>query len=606
MNNIWVYDWEVLNNFASVIFKNASTNEVFSFVIHESRNDTALLNKFLNQNIRLVGYNCINFDAHLTEYIKNLKKIPGVTKTINDLKKIAQKRIEAEGDYWGALSIPHRDLMKIWHFDPKGAKACSLKWLQVNMKFKNVQDMPIHHTEDVTADQIPLILEYNLNDVKTTLELYKRSFKMITMRNDLTKEFNIDVNNFPNAKIGEYIVLKLLSDKIGMSIDSLKKCRTVRSQIVVKDILLKQIKFESNPFKNVLSFYESLIYKKDEKLQELCYTFDSLDYYLGLGGCHASREAGLYSNIHSCDVTGYYPSLAVAQRFAPEHLGMPFVEVYSELPSLRARHEKGTSLNMAYKEAQVSVFGKSGNEFSPFYDLQHLIKTTINGQLALLMLCEQLTLQGAATVLTANTDGIEVEMLDQAKYDEVCKWWEDLFNLKLEHSKYKVMALQNINNYLAIKEDLSIKVKGAQFLTDPELHQNHSQLIVPKAIKAYLSEGTPVENFINNETSIDDFLLAVRAKTGHFTLKTSVNGEVKEEPLPKTVRYYISTKGGIMMKYTDKKREKVHMDSKITVFNQWVDGPYDIDKSYYIGEAKKILRELKPRKIVKYEQYSLF
>src|SRR5687768_12518902 len=98
MNNIWVYDWEVLNNFASVIFKNASTNEVFSFVIHESRNDTASLNKFLNQDIRLVGYNCINFDAHLTEYIKNLKKILGVTKTINDLKKIAQKRIEAEGD----------------------------------------------------------------------------------------------------------------------------------------------------------------------------------------------------------------------------------------------------------------------------------------------------------------------------------------------------------------------------------------------------------------------------------------------------------------------------------------------------------------------------
>lgn len=605
MSNVWVYDWEVLNNFASTIFKNASTNEVFSFVIHESRNDTASLNKFLNQDMRLVGYNCINFDAHLTEYIKNLKKIPSVTKTINDLKKIAQKRIEAEGDYWGALSIPHRDLMKIWHFDPKGAKACSLKWLQVNMKFKNVQDMPIHHTENVSEEQIPVVLEYNLNDVETTLELYKRSFKAIKLRAAMGAQYGIDMGNFSDSKMGEYIVMKLLSDKIGISMDSIKKCRTNRSQVVVSEILLPQLRFESQPFQELLRFYQELIIKLNDNV-EISKRFDDLVYFFGIGGCHASRDAGTYSNISSCDVTGYYPSLAVAQRFAPHHFGGAFVDVYKQLAENRNKYQKGTDENLAIKLAQNSVFGKAGNEFSPFYDLAFLYSITINGQLALAMLCEQLTLQNAATILTANTDGIEVEMIDETKYQDVCKWWEGLFGLKLEHSKYKAMALQNINNYLAIKEDGDIKVKGAQFLTDPELHQNHSQLIVPKAIKAYLSEGISVEDFINNETSIDDFLLAVRAKTGHFTLKTSVNGEVKEEPLPKTVRYYISNKGGIMMKYTDKKREKVHMDSKITVFNQWVDGPYDIDKSYYIGEAKKILRELKPRKIVKYEQYNLF
>lgn len=601
-----VYDWEVLGNCATVIFKDASSGETFTFVIHESRNDTVLLRDFLNTDLRLVGYNCINFDAHLTDYIKNLKKLPKVSTVISNLKKIAQKCIEREGDYWGSLSIPHRDLMKIWNFDPKSAKACSLKWLQVNMKFKNVQDMPIHHTSDITEDQIPLVLEYNLNDVEATLELYKRSFDMITMRSELSKEFNIDVSNFPDSKIGESVVLKLLSDKMGMSVENLKKCRTVRHSVAINDVILPQITFESKEFNNILDIFKGLVWKKETEFNEIVCSFDSMDYYFGIGGCHAAREAGIYSDIDSCDVTGYYPSLAVAQGFAPEHLGSYFVEVYSELPILRARHKKGTALNMAYKIAQVSVFGKSGSEFSAFYDMKHFLKTTINGQLALMMLCEQLTLRGAATILTANTDGIEVEMIDGSIYDEVCTWWEGLFGLKLEHSKYKTMALQNINNYLAIKENGEIKVKGSQFLTDPELHQNHSKLIVPRAIKAFLSEGIPIDEFINNENNIDDFLLAVRAKIGHFTLKSSKDNEVCEEPLPKTVRYYISNGGGIMMKYTDKKREKVHQDSKVTVFNKWIDGPYDIDRSYYINEARKVLRDLKHKKITKYEQYSLF
>jgi DNA polymerase elongation subunit (family B) len=42
------------------------------------------------------------------------------------------------------------------------------------------------------------------------------------------------------------------------------------------------------------------------------------------------------------DVESYYPSLAIANRLYPEHLGEEFVNVYSDMKNDRTSFKKGT------------------------------------------------------------------------------------------------------------------------------------------------------------------------------------------------------------------------------------------------------------------------
>jgi hypothetical protein len=71
------------------------------------------------------------------------------------------------------------------------------------------------------------------------------------------------------------------------------------------------------------------------------------------------------------------------------------------------------------------------------------MRITINGQLSLTMLyemiCEEIP---GAIPLMQNTDGLETmiprEYVD--KYMEICKRWEEITNLQLEHDKYSKIS----------------------------------------------------------------------------------------------------------------------------------------------------------------------
>ena len=71
-----------------------------------------------------------------------------------------------------------------------------------------------------------------------------------------------------------------------------------------------------------------------------------------------------------------------------------------------------------YKLALNGVYGKSGDKHSPFFDLQFMMQITINGQLLLCMLAEQLMKIPGLRMVQINTDGLTYvcpdEYLDHA------------------------------------------------------------------------------------------------------------------------------------------------------------------------------------------------
>jgi len=186
-------------------------------------------------------------------------------------------------------------------------------------------------------------------------------------------------------------------------------------------------------------------------------TVDGVDYKFGTGGIHASVESQVIHTtdthqIVDVDVASFYPNLAIKNKLFPAHLGEEFGDAYEGVYHTRKTYPKGTAENEAFKLALNGAYGGSNNEYSPFYDTQFTMAITINGQLLLCMLTEQMLKIPGLRMIQANTDGITYlcphEYLDHTR--AICRWWEELTSLELEEAFYSMMAVRDVNSYIAV------------------------------------------------------------------------------------------------------------------------------------------------------------
>jgi hypothetical protein len=315
MKDTWVYDIETLKKCFTYTGLNTRTKEIKQFVIHSSVNQINDLVDHLKHEVSgQVGFNSISFDypvihVLLTNYYlwEDYSPQDIIDILYNKAQEIISIQNAKEKDYSKILKekdfiIPQLDLFKLWHYNNK-ARTTSLKSLEIAMNYPNVMDMPIKHDcEIVLSLQIPEILHYNLNDVLATYEFYKKSSEKIKLRKELNKKYNLNCINYPDSKIGEELVLKLYCEKTGADYWEVKKMRTERLRIAIKDCIFDYIKFDTPEFNKSLDHFKSFIVSKEEieekkntkekKLGSCIYKRFKYDF--GLGGIHGCIKSGVY------------------------------------------------------------------------------------------------------------------------------------------------------------------------------------------------------------------------------------------------------------------------------------------------------------------------
>ena len=134
-------------------------------------------------------------------------------------------------------------------------------------------------------------------------------------------------------------------------------------------------------------------------------------YKMGIGGLHSmEKRASHYADdevvLRDADVGAFYPALILLCGLYPEHLGPEFLDVYRSIRERRmaAKRAKDKVTDMTLKIVLNGTFGKLGSKWSFLYAPNLMIQVTITGQLALLMLIEDL--EQADSVISANTDGM--------------------------------------------------------------------------------------------------------------------------------------------------------------------------------------------------------
>lgn len=621
----WVIDYETLIDCTVLVAEHYTGTEVKVFSISRLGNQIVDLIAFLEQNKKQgewhISFNGLSFDSQLSEHILRAKKhLISLTgeDVANWIYIRAQKIIESQDERRFAefgekdLSIRQIDVFKLNHWD-NPAKRSGLKWIQYSMDWPNLLDMPISHDTSITSlEQLNTIIMYCKNDVRSTKQIMHLSKEQINLRKTLTTEYKIPLFSASEPRISKELFLHFLSEATGISKYDLRGLRTRRDYIKIEDIILPYTNFKNVNFNSVLQNFKSLILDarntKGGFKYHLVHKGVRTDF--GLGGVHGCTKSGVYESkngmvIMSSDVVSYYPNLAIRNKWAPAHLPKEvFCEKYEWFFEERKKLPKKDPKNYVYKIILNSTFGLSIDENSFLYDPQFGMQITINGQLSLMMLYEMLSEGIPGSIpLMQNTDGLEMMIPDgyQEKYMEICREWEKITQLSLEHDQYQKMIIGDVNNYIAINKQGKAKCKGRFEYENLALHKNKSHLIIPKALYAFFVEDKLPEQFLQENRNIFDYCAGVKIKGDWEFQQVCVKDQViGRESLQKTLRYYICKKGCKIFKVNKTDKREIQLESgkwMQTLFNQYEEKPwaqYEVDDSYYLEKIYKEINNIIP------------
>lgn len=552
----WVLDYETICNTFVVVCEDLFSKEQKVFIIWKHVNHLSAFLKFIDEcrdkQEWHLGYNILNFDSQITEWISVHRDFLLSLKTgeqvAREIYAYAQRVIENSNagerpDYPEYnLSIKCQDIYRMNNWD-SNAKRTSLKWVQFAMDWENVEEMPHPHYEEVeNQDVLTKVISYCLNDVSSTKAVYlqnkwdkkkgKYEFEMldqIALRTELSKTYNLELYSAPEPRISKQVFLHFLSEKLRKKKWDINKLRTHRNTVNIGDIILPYVKFATPEFRDMFNWFKSQVVdtriydESQEKKSKLKFSVMhkgvKTDY--GLGGLHGCVPSGVYKKgngkiILSADVTSFYPNLAIRNKWAPLHLPkQAFCELYEWFFETRKTYPKGSPLNYLFKIILNATYGLSKNKHSFLYDPEFTFRITINGQLLLSMLYEMISTRiPGSQPLMQNTDGLEFMIDEQYRpqFEAICKEWEKMTQLELEFVEYERMIIGDVNNYIAIDTSGKTKCKGRFEFEDLPLHKNKSHLIVPKALYNYFVNGIKPEDFLKSNRNIFDYCGGVKLR----------------------------------------------------------------------------------------------
>ena len=480
---------------------------------------------------------------------------------------------------------------------------------------------------------IPDVMHYNTNDVFIVCEMMRLYTDEVKLRYQITKSYEIDVLNSSRSNMADRLFEKFYSEFSGLKPFQWKGKTTQRTIMSFKRIILPFIEFKTPELQLLLAEMKKTSvtslgkdsFKKEIKLGNLVYT-------IATGGLHSQdipRE--LRSNIECIDsstgelewsnftddsyiyvhfdITSFYPSLMINYSIAPAQVNEGcFVKLVRWLRDTRIEAKHSTEdiidgiqkdvLAQALKIVINSIYGKLGFEAGDICDRLAVLNVTINGQLLIMMLCEELELNDIE-VVSANTDGIVVKLYKHKKelFDKITAEWCEKTKFGADSEEYLCYVNRDINNYLIQELNGKISYKGA---LNPKMYaidltKGYDMPIVAQAVSNYFIDNKPIMETLYECKSILDFCKTQNVgKQFHVEYATN-NGF---ETLQRNVRYYVAMDGGVIYKTHNVTEAKNNLCAgyRVRILNTLDDDRIElrrINYQYYYDECMKIIDPIK-------------
>ncbi|WP_434794449.1 hypothetical protein TPDSL_14470 [Terrisporobacter petrolearius] len=471
-----------------------------------------------------------------------------------------------------------------------------IKIFELNDSYRSLKELELFMGEDIrestvsfdlnrypTKEEIEELTTYCIHDVRMTFKVFQEVYYKYEAQLGLIEYFKLDESmiNKTEAQLSAYIL-------------GAKKPNYPREDIVEFEIV-NTIKLSK--YNNIKQWYED--YDNRDFKKYLRANVYGVDTDFGWGGLHSARKK--YEGekfIVNSDVSSFYPSIMIEYGLLSRNVQNP--GKFKEIRDTRFKFKKEKNpIEKSLKLVLNSTYGACLDVNNDLYDQRQGIAICVNGQLLLLDLIEkvELTFGDRAEFIQGNTDGVMFKFNskeDVDKYLEICKEWSKRTKMNLDHDFIKKIIQKDVNNYVYVKEDNSIKSKGA-YVKKLSLIDNDLP-IVNKAIKEKLINNLEIEKTVNDSNNLIDFQKCIKI-TGKYS--HAVYG--KENINLKVLRVFaskLSSDKAIMKMKSDGKLEKIsYTPDRVFIDNSQVinkEIPQKLDKSWYIKLAKDRLESFIP------------
>lgn len=524
-----------------------------------------------NKDSVWIGYNIKGYDQWIMKAI-----ISGI-----DPGMVSHKLIEEKISPWQI----DRNLNKI-----------PLYIFELNDSYRSLKELELFMGEDIRESSVPFDLNrypteeeikeltsYCMHDVRMTFRVFKEVYYKYEAQLGLIEYFNLDDSLFnkTEAQLSAYIL-------------GAKKPNYERNDVADFEIVNT---IELSKYNNVKLWYED--YNNRDFKKYLRVNVYGVDTDFGWGGLHSARKKYKSEDfIVNSDVSSFYPSIMIEYGLLSRNVQNP--SKFKEIRDTRFRFKNEENpIEKSLKLVLNSTYGACLDVNNELYDQRQGIGICVNGQLLLLDLIEKVELEfGDRTeFIQGNTDGVMFKFKskeDVNEYLEICKQWSQRTRMNLDHDFIKKIIQKDVNNYVYVKEDGSIKSKGAYV---KKLSSIDNDLpIVNKAIKEKFINDVDIENTINNCNNLMDFQKCIKI-TGKYSHAVYGNANINL----KVFRVFASkssSDSAIMKMKSDGKLEKIsYTPDRVFIDNSRVidkEIPDELDKTWYIKLAKDRLESFIP------------
>ena len=455
-----IFDTEIIGTNTPIFLvccKIVETGDTFAFW-HDKRGHTKKLAAMLaNPDYTWVGFNSENFDRPLIAMA-----VMGHDEA--NIKTVAQHIIEDKMMSWQTYREYDIDFLEYDHIDikevPPGVML-SLKIYEGRMHSPRLQDMPFHHDHDVTAKERKLVEEYCFNDVEETERLFQIIREQISLREQLSEQYDVDLRSKSDAQCAEAILKKVCAigkkDKVvpghvRYTCPSFIKTDSALINEIIE--LCEEHKFIINHANGSPEFPEFLT----EPIK-----IGAGVYQMGIGGLHSQHDVSIFLQnddtflLSDFDVASYYPNIMMKAGLIPNlggNKGELFLDAYQDIYEQRmtAKRAGDKATANTLKIVLNGTFGKLGSIFCSFYAPELMLAVTITGQLNLLCLIHDLNKIKGVTIESANTDGIMVRYPVDKRNMVLKKIQANAkrTGFDYEETPYRCIAMKDVNNYFAV------------------------------------------------------------------------------------------------------------------------------------------------------------
>lgn len=526
---------------------------------------------------------------------------------------------------WG-----HIDLM-----EPTPGVRVSLKIYGGRMHAKRVQDLPFDYNGLFNAMDRLMCSLYCGNDLDTTHALRNTIMPRLRLRHEICQQYGIEVMSKSDAQIAEAVFKAKLPNP--------PQKTYLPHGHAFKYVAPAWLSFVSPELQRVLAMAQRVdfVLKNPDELRvsddEKVYDSDGREiksgikfsdelkgldikigkslYRMGIGGLHSKEKKQHFKaspgrwTITDHDVNSYYPTLMLLMNMYPAGTGPAFIEVFREIYNTRLHAkamqikceaagdtegaENWKTISDGLKIVLNGTYGKLGSRYSFLFAPELMIRTTLSGQFALLMLIESFELSGIR-VVSANTDGIVVVTPVGLEWlrDQCIKSWELKTCLETEATEYTAIYNANVNNYIAFKPDGKHKAKGwyGESGVVPKASpsgKSPGMDICNDAVLAYLRDGTPVAATIMACKDVRRFIVIKNANN-------PAGGAIEErtgENVGKALRYYFAVGVTTGFRYAGNGNLVAGSTGTKSLMDLPDEFPTDVDYAAYIEKALKMLNK---------------